>query len=166
MYRLTDDLARNRQRYSSPIDGMPSVVLIDMPERFRGSGLSLGRYYVVVVESAEEISEFESFLATPRSGPVAPDLFDLRPSMLRSDEFLLLRLEPPAPGWPWLSVSRWPDDLAASVPTDMARRRYTFEAFSTEAALVEHQAALLAFLARHRDLRIKPIAAATQSGRA
>lgn len=161
MYRLTDDIARRRIMYSPPVVTVASVMVIDLPPARRGPGLSLGRYYAVLLECDEEIAEMERFLGASRSAPVLPDLFDRRPSRLRTDHVVLTRYEPPVAGWPWLSICRWPapTDGSDRLPrAEMARGCYTMEMFDTPSALERHQADLLASLSRERSMRLRFVA--------
>lgn len=162
MYRLTDDLARHNLTYPGPIPGMPSVVLIDLPDGYRGPGLLLGRYYAVVIESDEEADMLSAFLIAPRRCAVRPDLLDRRPSAIRSDAVLVMRLDPPQPGWPWIILCRWPDDFQsakASAKIDMARGCYSFEAFTDAASLEAQQLEILNALAARGEISIRLIAA-------
>ena len=109
MYRLSDDLAKRRLLYPSPLISAPSVLVIDLPVSNRGAGLPLGRYYPIILETDDECAEIERFLNAPRRAAVRSDILDLRPSQLRSDNVLISRYDPPVAGWPWLSVCRWPD---------------------------------------------------------
>lgn len=171
MYRLSDDLARKRLLYPSPLISAPSVLVIDLPPPNRGAGLPLGRYYPIVLETDWECAEIERFLDAPRGGAVRPDIFDLRPSQLRSDNVLLSRYEPPISGWPWLSVCRWPDKFtmgAASPNVTMARGCYTMELFSSEAELDASQVEIVASLGdrHHIELRLLNPEAMPPAGRA
>ena len=160
MYRLTDDIARHRVFYPSPMVGTPHVLLIDIPPTARGPGLALDRYYVILTETEGEIAELEAFLAAPRAVPVRPDLLDHRPSAIRTDDILLIRYDPPASNWPWLSVCRWPRGTSQDEGAlEMARGHYTFEAFAEQAVLERHCAELLTSLAWRCDLTIREISA-------
>src|SRR3546814_11354014 len=55
--RLIDELAANRLYYHRPLATLPDILLIDIPLRFSGGGLALGRYYPVILESLAERSE-------------------------------------------------------------------------------------------------------------
>ncbi|MBI0477027.1 hypothetical protein D9601_16875 [Sphingomonas sp. MA1305] len=161
MYRLTDDIARRRMLYPPPIATVASALVIDIPVGQRGAGLSLGRYYAILLEDDAEIAEAERFLSTTRDAPVPPDLFDRRPTRLYTANFVVIRYEPPAAGWPWLSVCQWPGKSGPGDPVprgDMARGCYTMEAFETPSALEAHQAELLAQLGREHRLAVRMIA--------
>lgn len=151
MYRLIDDLARCRLLYPPPVPSLPGVMLIDLPERNRGPGLLLDRYYAVVVENEEEAKELAAFLAAPRAGSVAPNLLNRRPSALLSDEILVVRFDPPMIRWPWLTLCRWPDQFTIarrSLRVDMARGCYTFEAFTDAARMDDYIVALVEALGK------------------
>src|SRR3546814_10468849 len=64
--RLIDELAANRLYYHRPLATLPDILLIDIPLRFSGGGLALGRYYPVILESLAEMHEFEAYLCEPR----------------------------------------------------------------------------------------------------
>lgn len=158
LYRLIDDLAAQRRTYPAPIPTLPQIVLIDLPGSFRGSGLLFDRYYAVIAESPNEVAEFEGFLAAPRAGPIIPDLLDRRTSAIVSGEVMIAGYAPPEPGWPWLSLCRWPDDWISSQATlavELARGHYSFEAFECEDQLEEHQIILLTNLRYQSDLRVR-----------
>jgi hypothetical protein len=86
----------------------------------------------VILETIAELAEFEHFLCMPRTAPVPPDLFDRRPSALQADDILFARYSPPAAGWPWLLLCRWPSRYTSVVPAngdDFARGAYTIDVF-------------------------------------
>ena len=163
MYRLTDDIARRRMIYPPPIPGSAHIFLLDLPSALRGASLALGRYYPVVAETDAERKEFANFLAAPRLDRVPPDLLDWRASGVRTDAIIVTRYDPPASGWPWLSVCRWPATLASAVTGEehaMARGCYTFDAFTNAPDLAAHQTSLLeAIVERHHNLDVRLIAA-------
>ena len=171
MYRLSDDLARKRLLYPSPLISAPSVLVIDLPRRNRGTGLPLGRYYPIILETDDERIEIERFLAAPRPEAVLPDIFDLRPSQLRSDNVLISRYDPPVSGWPWLSVCRWPDRFTTAKALSgitMARGCYTMELFSSEAGLDASQVEIVANLSDRHEIELRLLTAGTMpvAGRA
>lgn len=146
MYRLSDDLAKAKLLYPSPLITAPSVLVIDVPPVNRGSGLALNRYYPIVLETDQEIDEMEHFVSQPRREPVPPDLFDLRPSQIRSDHVLIVRYEPPMTGSPWLLICRWPNDRRVAHPffdVSLARGCYTMDMFCSETELDARQVELL-----------------------
>lgn len=162
MYRLSNDLAKRRLLYPSPLISAPSVLVIELPVSNRGTGLPLGRYYPIILETEYEIEEIQRFLDQPRQEPVRPDIFDARPSRLRSDHVLVSRYDPPVPGWPWVSVCRWPNNFTktgTSLGAEMARGCYTMELFVTEADLDASQAAVVANLADRHELNLRLLSA-------
>src|SRR3546814_1853673 len=92
--RLIDELAANRCYYHRPLATLPDILLIDIPLRFSGGGLALGRYYPVILESLAEMHEFEAYLCEPRMTLIAPALLDRRPSGLRTSDIIFARYEP------------------------------------------------------------------------
>jgi hypothetical protein len=161
MYRLSQNLARERMLYASPMIAAPSVMLIDMPLRNRGDGLALGRYYAIILETDDERLELERFLDEPRLAAVPPDLLDHRPSAMVSDNVLISRYEPPEHGWPWVLVCRWPAPytrVARDTPgCGMARGCYTMEVFGHPNELEEHSIMLLQQLGTHNELSIRTL---------
>lgn len=154
--RLIDDLAARRTYYHRSLPTLPDILLIDIPPRFSGPGLALGRYYPVILETLAELSEFEAFLCEQRPALMAPTLLDRRPSALRIDDIVFARYRPTAPDWPWLLLCCWPPAYTAMADpaTDaFARGTYTIDAFTTERQVDAAEAQLLAVLgpddARH-----------------
>ncbi len=163
MYRLVQDLARERQLYGRPQATLPDVLLIDVPARFAHPSLPLGRFYPILVETAAELDELQAYLAASRAAPVRPDLFDRRPSALVASCVTLAAYAPPLPDWPWLLVCHWPLSFTAlSVDPDMfARAAYTTEAFDTVDALMlacEHE---LDALHKRSEVTVRLIASAS-----
>lgn len=137
--RLTDELTARRLIYTHPTPGMPSLVVIDIPSRLAGDGLALGRYYTIVVETPEELAEFEAYLAKHRSHPGQPDLLDRRPSRHDARSVAIIEYAPGEAGWPYMLLCRWPSSIARQVQGDpelLARGAYTFEAFTEREPLV------------------------------
>lgn len=161
MMRLIDDLAARRLYYSRPLPTLPDVLLIDAPAVYAGSGLGLGRYYPIVIETIAEAHELESFLCAERPLPVPPDILDRRPSALRSAEIIVARYAPPEPVWPCLLLCAWPPDHVAMVeyPQDQfARGAYTVDLFQSWDEVDAFERRLLANLnpAGARHLRMGP----------
>lgn len=160
MYRLSEDLARQRVLYPSPLISAPSVLVIDIPLSARGAGLALGRYYAIVLETDAERAELEHFLCEPRRGPVPPDLLDHRLSALVSDHVLISSYDPPAEGWPWLMVCRWPESLTASfAKTSMARGCYSMELFDSREAMEASSFRLIQTLGTEHEIAVRLLAA-------
>ena len=57
--RLIDDLAARRRLYARPTFTAPAMMVIDIPSHLAGDDLPLGRYYPVILETDEELVEFE-----------------------------------------------------------------------------------------------------------
>lgn len=147
--RLVDDLAARRMLYGRPLATMPDVLLIDIPSVYASPSLPLGRYYPIILETWAERLEMEAFLEQDRPQPVAPDIFDRRPSALRGDDIMFARYKPSHPDWPWLLLCRWPEDCVALVPPGgdhFARGVYSTEVFATVAEIERAEALLLAAL--------------------
>ncbi|QJU60637.1 hypothetical protein HL653_12490 [Sphingomonas sp. AP4-R1] len=165
--RLIDDLAATRLYYNRPLATLPDILLIDIPPRFSGGGLALGRYYPVILESLAEMHEFEAFLCEPRKTLVAPALLDRRPSGLRASDIIFARYEPQAPNWPWLLICFWPQSYTAMVPPSddsFARGSYTIDAYSTERELIAAELKLLGTLGPDQARIVR--SAATRVGHA
>ena len=146
--RLSDELAARRRLYAMPLVTAPAVMVIDIPPRLAGQGLALDRYYIVMIETDEELAAFEAFLTVDRDGLRAPDLLDRKPSCREAGEISFFEFSPPEPGWPWILLCHWPRHFArmfGTVPDAFARRAYWMEAFDDreglEAALKAHIAA-------------------------
>lgn len=93
----------------------------------------------VILETDEELAEFEAFLSAERPEPVVPDIFATRPGALHTATISLFEYAPPEPGWPWLLVCHWPEDhaaLAVGDPELLARGAYTIEIFLDRADLL------------------------------
>ncbi|MBB4150510.1 hypothetical protein [Sphingobium scionense] len=154
--RLIDDLAARRLYYQRSLPTLPDILLIDIPPGFAGRGLALDRYYPVILESLAELQEFEAFLCEMRSAPVAPSLFDRRPSSLQIEDILVARYEPQAPDWPWLMLCCWPKShtsLTDSPADSFARGAYTIDAFVSAQDMEAAELKLLATLRPH-ELRL------------
>ncbi len=134
MYRLTEDMARTRLLYSPPLPTLPAISVIDIPPHYARRDLPLGRYYPAILETEEEAAEFETFLAAERSTPIAPSLFDLRPSRLVATSITVAVYPPPEPGWPHVLLCHFPtEDVArGEQPMVFARQAYSIEMFASE----------------------------------
>jgi hypothetical protein len=136
-------------------------MVIDIPPSSRGAGLALDRYYLVIIETQAELAEFERYLHEPRVRPTPPDLLDHRASGLSSDQVIITQLDPPEPGWPWVSICKWPDSFARAGREQnlpMARGAYTMESFETAEALQVHHAQLLQSLEQKHGATVRQIA--------
>jgi hypothetical protein len=137
--RLTDELAARRRLYLRPMATAPAVMVIDIPRKWAGPDLALGRYYPVIIETDDELAEFEAYLAAPRSALVTPDLLALRPSNLAATVITFIEFAPPADGWPWLLICHWPADFVAGGTLDknlLARGAYTIETYARREQLI------------------------------
>ncbi|WP_298673169.1 hypothetical protein [uncultured Sphingomonas sp.] len=145
-----DELAARRCLYPRPLPTAPALMVIDVPKKWAGANLPLGRFYPIIIESDEELSELEAYLAAPRTTPIVPDLLATRPSRLIASAITFFEFAPPAVGWPWFLVAHWPEDLAAisaSLGPDMlARNAYTFETFASRDELIAAASALAGLL--------------------
>lgn len=145
--RLTDDLAARRRLYARPTFAAPAIMVIDVPPPMAGAGLPLGRYYPIILETDEELAEFESFLGAERPGPVVPDILATRPGALRTTTISLFEYAPPEPGWPWLLLCHWPEDYAMQAAHDpdlLARGAYTIDIFAERKDVIATVAILAA----------------------
>ncbi len=130
--RLSDELAAKRRLYAAPLITAPAVVVIDIPAHLAGSRLALDRYYIVMIETDEELAEFEAFLAEDRAFARPPDLLDRRPSCREAGAISFFEFAPPAADWPWILLCHWPRRFAhmfVADPDALARSAYSMEAF-------------------------------------
>lgn len=156
--RIIDELAATRCYYGRSLPTLPDILLIDIPPRFGGADLALGRYYPVILETLAEQVEFENFLCVERPKLVPPALLDRRPSALRFTDILFARYEPPARGWPWLLLCCWPASYTAMVlpPADeFARGAYTVDAFASSEEADEAEIHILEALGPGRARRVQ-----------
>lgn len=162
MIRLADGLARRRIVYPRLLPTVPDVMVIHVDEAYRSPSLTLGRYYPIVIENEVERGELERFLAAERVEAVAPDLLDMRPSRIVSDEVLARRFAPPAAGWPWLTVFRWPPDFQQAAEREgvsMARGCYTTELSERDIDDQLSTTAVLEELAKRHNAKIRMLSA-------
>ena len=148
--------------YPSPLITAPSVMIVEVPARYRGAMLPLGRYYPIIVETDVERDEVEQALVTGWRDGTGVALLDHRPSNLWSDRVLISRYDPPARGWPWVSVARWPDrfrEVAADHGVEMARGCYTMELFATASELESHSATLVKGLGSQYPISVRMLSA-------
>ncbi|NKJ00418.1 hypothetical protein [Novosphingobium sp. SG707] len=147
--RITDHFAASRGLYSGPVAGMPDIMLIDVPAGFAGVSLPLGRYYPIILESAEELSELETFLEAQRDELALPDLFDRRPSKVVSECVVIARYRPALPDWPWVLLCQWPEAYTMLAPPEadlFARGLYTVEVLPCRNDLIGMENRLRAML--------------------
>lgn len=164
MYSLDQDLARRRLLYPRPLLTLPDVLLIDLPARFAGDTLPLGRYYPIIVETERERVELDHYLTAERAAPIVPDLFDHRSSQLSCDRVTIATYEPPVAGWPFLLLCHWPARYTVMVrdKSFFARGAYTSELFDTLGELTAASTRLLAVLGRNLALDVILLAPHTQ----
>ncbi len=146
MVRLSNTLVRRRLFYNRPIDTTPDLVVLDIAPPFASPSLPLGRYYVVIVETSDELAELNAFLEQERTALVPPDLLDQRPSRRATAHVTLCRYGPPRPGWPEILLCHWPAEQIALVESpgeNFARAAYTLELFPSLAALADSAAKLI-----------------------
>jgi hypothetical protein len=161
---LSDQLAARRRLYSYPLVTAPALMIIDIPPQLAGSGLAFGRYYPVIIETNDELAEFEAFLSADRPDLVAPDLLDRRPSSRAASVITFFEYAPADPSWPWLLLCHWPHDYVRHVPNDpalLARGAYTTELFLTRADLLAATATLVGSFGEHVRLAVIPPIAGT-----
>lgn len=154
--RLTDELAARRRLYPRPVSTAPAIMVIDVPRRWAGASLPLGRFYPVIIETDEELAEFEAYLAAPRSGPIMPNLLAERPSSLTTTVITFFEFRPPADGWPWLLLCHWPADLAAAGAFGadiLARGSYTIETYASRDELIVAARSFISLLGGTASIR-------------
>ena len=162
---LASHLAKRRMVYPSPLFTAPHVMVIDVPPERCGPGLGLGRYYAIIIESEAELDEMEQYLLCERAEAARPDLLDHRPSNMHTETILISRYEPPAAGWPWLSVTRWPAALSEADRREvtMARGCYTMDMFDGPEDLDAHHEAMIEVLASKCAINVRMLSADTVS---
>ncbi|HYX19969.1 MAG TPA: hypothetical protein VFA98_03895 [Thermoanaerobaculia bacterium] len=161
MVSLAATLARRRIYYPRPVASLPDVLMIDIPRRFAGKRLPLGRFYPIVLETIEEQSEIEAFLAEERDDVVAPDLLDERPSAFAGEHLTIAHYAPSKRGWPFMQLCRWPAEFAARTESAgeriFSRGAYTFELFRDRVRLEAATKVLLESLERRRPVRVETV---------
>jgi hypothetical protein len=93
-----------------------------------------------------EQEELDGFLCAERAMPVVPNLFDRRPSALRTQAGVFARYVPSQLGWPWPLLCCWPIRYTAMVRANndlFARGGYTSELFETLLALEDCEQQLM-----------------------
>lgn len=159
MVSLNTELARCRVFYPRPILAMPDILMIDIPAELREPSLPLGRYCPILVETAAEQRELETYLEEEHEQPCPPDPFASRPSTLPNDHIMVAHYGPPIEGWPYVILCRWPPDLttAAEELRMFARHTYTIELFDDREQLEAASDRLLALLRRRGRVRVEII---------
>jgi hypothetical protein len=132
MVSLNPAVARHRVFYPRPVAPMPDILMIDMSSGARDNAGSFRRFHPILCETVGEQQEVEAYLDEERDGAFPSDPLDTRPSVLPTDHTTIAHYAPPADGWPYLLLCRWPPDLTAIAPKDLnmfARGAYTVELF-------------------------------------
>jgi hypothetical protein len=158
MVTLAATIARRRIYYPRPVECLPDILMIDLPRRFASRRRALKRFYPILIETIEEQSEIEAFLARAREGPVMPDLLAERPSVFSKEHLTIAHYAPPDAGWPFVLLCQWPAEFAARASSQdrlFMRGIYTFELFPDRKALEAASKVLLSSLDREREPRIE-----------
>jgi len=160
MVSLAATIARRRIYYPRPLASLPDILMIDIPRRFATRSLALGRFYPIMVETVEEQSEVEAFLAAERDTMVPSDLLDDRPSTLSREHLTIAHYGPSQSGWPFIQLCQWPAEFAARASTEdrmFARGSYTFELFRGRKRLEAATRVLLASLEQRHALHVETV---------
>lgn len=160
MVSLSPTVARHRVFYPRPVAPMPDILMIDMSAGGRDTVPSFRRFHPILCETIAEQREVEGYLDGQRDGPFPSDPLDARPSVLPTDHTTIAHYAPPAGGWPYLLLCRWPPDLTAAAPKDLnmfARSAYTVELFDDHEQLEQATERLLALLKRLQRMRVEII---------
>jgi hypothetical protein len=158
MVSLAATLARRRIYYPRPVATLPDILMIDVPRRFAGNRLPLGRFWPVMVETIEEQSELEAFLEEERASLVSPGLLDERPSTMPRTHLTIAHYRPAEAGWPFVQLCQWPAEFAARTSSEermFARGAYTFELFPGRDSLEKATRILLASLDRQHSPHVE-----------
>jgi hypothetical protein len=118
----------------------------------------LARFYPIMLETIEEQSEIEAFLAEERDLVVPPDLLDERPSTFAREHLTIAHYGPSKTGWPFIQLCQWPVEFAARASSKdrmFARGAYTFELFRDRKRLEEATRVLIASLDRRHALHVE-----------
>jgi hypothetical protein len=161
MVSLASTIARRRIYYPRPVATLPDILMIDIPRRFAGKRHPLGRFYPVILETIEEQSEVEAFLAEERDLVVAPDLLDQRPSTFARQHLTIAHYAPSRTRWPFVQLCQWPPDFAARAASSgermFARGAYTFELYRDRKRLEEATKVLLESLDRRHAIHVETV---------
>ena len=160
MVSLAATLARRRIYYPRPVASLPDILMIDIPRRFASKRLPSGRFYPIILETVEEQSEVEAFLAEERDSVIRPDLLDGRPSTSAREHLTIAHYKPSKTSWPYMQLCQWPAEFAARASSRdrvFARGAYTFELFRDRRQLEEATRVLLASFDRRHALRIETV---------
>lgn len=149
MVSLAATIAGRRIYYPRPLASLPDLLMIHLPRRFARKGVPLGRFHPIMIETHEEQSEVETFLAEDRESLVSPDPLDERPSTFPRKHLTIAHYGPSELGWPFVQLCQWPADFAARASSEhrpFARAAYTFELFLNRRRLERASKALLGSL--------------------
>jgi hypothetical protein len=160
MVSVASKIARRRIYYPRPVASLPDILMIDMPRRFASKRLPMRRYYPIFVETVDEQSEMEAFLAEEHDSEVAPDILDERPSTFEKQHLTIAHYGPSKFGWPFVQLCQWPAEFAArgsGKDRMFARGAYTFELFRDRERLEEATKVLLEALRRRDAIHIETV---------
>jgi hypothetical protein len=158
MVTLAATIARRRVYYPRPVESLPDILMIDFPRRFARRRLALKGFYPILIETIEEQSEVEAFLAQLREELVVPDFLNERPSVLSREHLTIAHYGPSEAGWPFVQLCQWPADFAARASTKdrlFTRSVYTFELFRNRKQLEEASKILLSSLDPEREPNVE-----------
>lgn len=160
MVSLNTTVARHRIFYPRPIRAMPDIMMINIPAEFQSGHSPFGEYYPILIETLAEQQELDAYLEDERQDPAMPDLLDERPSAFAATHVSVAHYGPPAKGWPFVLLCRWPAELVVAAPKDLRmfiRDAYTIELFASREQLERESDTLLALLKRRRRARVEVI---------
>jgi len=158
MVALAETIARRRVYYPRPVASLPDILMIDLPRRFARRRLPLKGFYPILIETIEEQSEIEAFLAQPREELVVPAFLNERPSALSKQHLTIAHYGPSEAGWPFVQLCQWPAEFAArasSKDRPFTRGVYTFEMFRDRKQLEEASKVLLTSIDRQRSPHVE-----------
>ncbi|MFL6777146.1 MAG: hypothetical protein ACJ8FN_12230 [Sphingomicrobium sp.] len=158
MVILAATIARRRVYYPRPVESLPDILMIELPQRFARRRQALKRFYPILIETVEEQSELETFLAQPRDKLVMPDLLNRRRSDFSKEHLTVAHYAPSEAGWPFVLLCQWPAEFAARVSSEdrlFMRGIYTFELFPDRNQLEEASKVLLKSLDREREPHVE-----------
>jgi hypothetical protein len=158
MVTLAGTIARRRIYYPRPLASLPDILMIDMPRRSATTRAALKRFYPIMVETVEEQSEIEAFLAKERDEIVVPGLLNERLSTFPREHLTIAHYRPSQADWPYVQLCQWPADFAARLSGRdqlFARGAYTFELFRDRQRLEKAASALVATLDRRHAPQVE-----------
>lgn len=158
MVLLNATIAKNRVFYPRPLAPMPDILMIDLLGGLPAGTRSPGRFHPILCETVFEQEEFEQFLDIERGQPFPSEPLDARPSVLPPSHTTIAHYGPPAEGWPYVLLCRWPPELTAVAPKELnmfVRDSYTVELFDQHEELEEATERLLDLMKRLRRMRVE-----------